>query len=75
MTAFERARAALKPLFSAVPKGKFGEVFPHAQNLETAVGQMANMLNGLRKHFLETTGEGSPFVKKIDELVPRGEGE
>ena len=35
------------------------------------VQQMATLLHLLRGYFLEKTGEQSPFVQKIDELVPR----
>ena len=36
------------------------------------VQQLASMLNAVRKYFLEHGGgEESPFVKRIDELIPR----
>jgi hypothetical protein len=35
------------------------------------VQQMAGLLDALRKYFLGTTGEESPFGKRIDELIPR----
>jgi hypothetical protein len=38
------------------------------------VQQMANVLNMLRSYFIKTMGdkaEQSPFIKKIDELIPR----
>lgn len=71
MTEFEKAREAIKVIFNAVPKGKFQVVIREAIALENAVGQMAKVLSGIRGYFIETTGEASPFVKKIDELVPR----
>ena len=33
--------------------------------------QMINVLNTLRQYFIDTTGEESPFVQKIDEIIPR----
>lgn len=35
------------------------------------VQQMATLLDQLRGYFLQTTGEQSPFVRKIDDLLPR----
>ena len=70
-TAFDDMREAIKVIFAKIPKGKFGEVFIHAQALEGGVNRMAGLLSGVRRYFIETTGEESPFVKKIDELIPR----
>ncbi len=35
------------------------------------VQAMATLLDLLRRYFLEKTGEQSPFVQKIDDLLPR----
>jgi hypothetical protein len=35
------------------------------------VGRMAALLDVFRSYFLETTGEDSPFVKRVDALLPR----
>ena len=35
------------------------------------VQQMATLLDLLRRYFFDATGEQSPFVQKIDELIPR----
>ena len=37
----------------------------------SAVTKMMAVLNMLRSYFIDTTGEASPFVQKIDELLPR----
>lgn len=73
MPTFTDAKRGLKAVFDAVPPGKFRFIMDDASNLEDYVNRSAAALNTLRQYFLDTTGEESPFVKKIDELVPRQE--
>jgi hypothetical protein len=40
-------------------------------NFHASAPTMAAVLRMLRQYFLDTTGEESPFVKKIDEILPR----
>ena len=68
------AVAAMGRIFDAIPKGKFARVFDDANTTELMLRRGLvglRLLDGLRGYFLETTGEASPFVKKIDELIPR----
>jgi hypothetical protein len=37
------------------------------------VGRFAALLDNVRTYFLASTGEESPYVKKIDALIPRRE--
>jgi hypothetical protein len=46
------------------------QLIVHCQFHQKA-SRMMGLLDALRRYFLDTTGEDSPFVKKIDELVPR----
>lgn len=68
------ARKALKTVFDAIPKGKVGmgtPVFTAMICVEGTLNAAFQQLANMRKYFLDTTGEESPFVKKIDELLPR----
>jgi hypothetical protein len=72
----KQSRGHLSRLFDKIPKGKFASVMDAAEGVEVALGrglQAMRLLVGLRKYFLDTTGEESPFVKEIDKIVPRGE--
>lgn len=71
MAKFLEAVNGMSKLFDAVPKGKWDKVSNDAVLLETYVRQSAALLNNLRRYFLDTTGEQSPFVAEIDELVHR----
>lgn len=73
-TTCERGRKALKAVFDSVPKGKFVAIVQDASDLELAFGDLCRELDFLRGYFLETAGEGSPFVARIDRLVPRTGG-
>jgi hypothetical protein len=58
-------------LLDAIPKGKRGAMFRQMATVEATLNRSLRLLDALRGYFLETTGEESPFVKKIDELLPR----
>ena len=68
------AKAALGRLFDALPKGKKGMGMPLFTDMvcvEATMNAAFTRLAQLRQYFLDTTGPDSPFVKRIDELVPR----
>lgn len=58
-----------KRLLDAIPKAKKMGTIHDAIVVETHIKKMENMLKILRQYFMDTTGESSPFVKKIDEVL------
>jgi hypothetical protein len=68
------ALAALPKLYDAVPRGKFARVQAEAETVEDALRrglEGLRLLHQLRLYFLDTTGEESPFVQRIDKLIAR----
>jgi hypothetical protein len=67
------AIAGLRPLFDAIPTGKWKKVEKDAVNVENGLRQAAGTLQAIRKFYLETerNGEDLPFVKAIDNLLDR----
>lgn len=73
------ALEAMSDVFDQIPKGRFALIFGSAslmeQYLRTGLGAMT-LLKEIRQYFLvqpELGGEESPFVQKIDKLIPRDE--
>lgn len=65
---------ALGAVFDAIPKGKFAKIAKDASDLERGLRRAISglaLLDGLRGYFLECTGDESPFVVKIDQIIPR----
>lgn len=38
-------------------------------------GKMMSLLDSMRRYFIETTAKESPFVKRVDSMVPRVKGD
>jgi hypothetical protein len=70
-----KAQAALECLskvLDAIPKGKRTTMMYEMCMVECAMKEAFVLLDRCRRYFLDTTpGEQSPFVQKIDELLPR----
>lgn len=73
----EEARAALtamKAVFDKITKGRFpmGDAVLMEETLRRGIAALA-LLDALRGYFLapERGGEDSPFVQKIDQIIPR----
>jgi hypothetical protein len=66
------ARQAFGKLLDAIPRGKRGAMFQEMCMVEGTINYLAALLNNIRGYFLQHAGgEDSPFVKKIDEVIPR----
>jgi hypothetical protein len=72
MPLFTDAIRAFPAVLDAIPKGKYAKVQDQAVAVESYLRKSAAMLDTIRRYFLEHAGgEESPFVARIDELVPR----
>jgi hypothetical protein len=72
------ALECLKGLFDGIPPRKRSLLFHEMCAVEGTLNRALKMLEGVRRYFLETPelgGEESPFVKKIDEILPRKKDE
>lgn len=69
----KKAMQSFVKLLNGIPKGKYQNVSADAAAVEVWMRKSGALLGVLRGYFLDTTGEASPFVRKIDELVERPE--
>lgn len=68
---FPNAKTAFGKMLDAIPPKRRPALMREMMVVEGTLGQAYRYLEMLRKYFLDTNGEASPFVKKIDELMPR----
>jgi hypothetical protein len=71
MAILSNAIKNLGTLFDLIPRGKRIPNMDVMTTTELALRQSAAVLDALRRYFLDTTGEASPFVQRIDELIDR----